>query len=427
VEYAGFSSVSITDTVDELCNQFKFDCTADRSQAFPIPRGSRMDVLVEGFTVLPGAVEIADVEYDPESFKISVEGRDASKVILKTDLPPSFQLKGPIKLKRVMEKTLAAVDIDLEVVDTVGNLDPYTSKEVLTEDVGISVWEFWVKLAEKRQVLITKNRAGQLVIYRPGSRKYNKVLRQLYNDPEGLNNILSARGRSDDSDRRRENNVVSQANVSVPRDEAPPAPGEEYDPNAGAPPAQQPLQNKEDIEAINELLKHVDKGSEEERVLKEQLAILDASNPAFTKKFQTKRVQTSGTVIDTDVEDGVRWETAEDPSDDDECERLAKWRCNRARVESITYSCSTADLIADEEPWEAGYLVNVVDQIADVNATLLIKSVSFVSRKTEAGDVEEVADLVFAIPDAYGEGATPGASERQVTVIGANFNQEEFL
>jgi len=426
-EFTGFSSVSVTDNVDQLCNQFKFDCTADRAKAFPIPRGAKMDVLVEGFTVLPGKVEILDVEYDPESYQVSVEGRDALKVILKTDLPPNFVVKGPIQLKKVMEKTLAATDIDIDVVDLVGDLDDYTSKEVLTEDAGCTIWEFWTKLAEKRQVLITKNRQGQVIIVRPNTRIYQKTLRQLFNDPEGLNNILKGKGRTDDTDRRAEYNVVSQVNVSVPRTEAPPAEGENYTPPKTEEPDEQLLQNQEDIDGIKQLLKHMEKGSEQERVLTNLLVALGTSNPAPTKKFATKRVQTSGTVTDPDVDDGAMWETAEDPSDDDECERLAKWKCNTARVKSIAYSCSTADLIADDEPWEAGYLVPVVDEIADINATLLIKSVTLVSRKTKTGDAEEVAELTFTIPDAYSADAVATDSQKQFSVIGSNFNEGEFL
>jgi prophage tail gpP-like protein len=379
--------------------------------------------MINGTEVLPGAVENLRIRYGATDFNISARGRDRTKEILKEDLPPNFNVKGPISLKRIMELTLDKTGLDYEVVDEIGDLDDFTNKEIATEYNGATVWEFWSKLAEKRQCLITKNRKGQLVIFRPGSRVYTKQLRQLKNDPDGLNNIIAADGGSDDSGRRKEWNIVSQANVSVPRDETPPAAGEIWTQDDGTPEPVQ-LQNSARIEQVEKDLEQADAGTEVQRVLAEELTRLNASNPTSKKKFKTKRSQTSGTVIDNSATDGTRWETAENPSDDDECERLAQRKLNTSRVESVSYQCTTPDLEADDGPWESGYLVPVIDEIADVNATMLIDNVEFLSTIDKNGKVEENCILTLTIPDAYGDDANPSATQTQVTVIGENFNLE---
>lgn len=428
-EFLGFTDVSVVDSMDQLCNQFTLSCTASSSDAFVIPRGAPIQVLIDDVVILTGATEGINGNYTATEFSISVAGRDNTRNVLKADLSPSFNLKGPIQLQEVMEKTLKDAGLDLTVTNLAGDLDDFTSKEVLTDDVGGSIFDFWLPLAQKRQVLLSKDRDGNLLILRPNERKYQKALRQMISDPDRKNNIVSATWSFDDSNRRNEYNVYSQVNFTVPSDETPPADDEIVeDPFPPFEPEEEGTTvsktKDEQIAELEALLAQCESGSERERVVNGQLTGLGAQGQS---NFRRSRVATKGSVTDDAIPAGsVSHEVAENPSDDDECLRLAKWNANQARVAAINYTVVLNDLEGDDGPWEAGYLIDVVDEIADINSTMLIRSVEFNSSLDKSGQASLTATLSLTIPDAYSDDATASDTQKQVSKVGANWNDGDF-
>ena len=425
-EFEGFTSVSLVDAMDQLCNQFSLGCTASSTEPFVIPRGAPIEILVEDFVMLTGATESISGNYDANTFSISVDGRDDTRNVLKADLAPKISFKGPIGLVEVMERTLKQTGLDLNVVNLAGDIDDFTSKEVLTDDVGSSIFDFWLALAQKRQLLLSKDSNGDIAILRPNTNRYQKTLRQLIDDPERKNNIISATWNFNDMNRRHEYNVYSQANFTIPADEAPSdevvedpfPPFEEEEPTTVS------KTKDEQIAELEALLAQCEAGSERERAVNGQLDGLGAESQST---FRRSRVATKGTVIDDAIPVGsVSHDTADNPSDDDECLRLAKWRANQERVKAIQYTVTLNDLIADDEPWRAGYLIDVVDEIASINSIMMIKQVEFSSAVNDDGNAEQVVKLTLTVPDAYGEDATAGDSQKQVSIIGENWNQGDF-
>jgi len=417
--FNGFTEIQMTDAVDQLCNQITAGCTADDGAApFAVPRGAMIELWVGDFRVMKGVVEKNKGKYDAKSYSIKVHGRDETKAVLKADLPPGFVVKGPIQLAKVMEKSLKAVGVVLSVIDETDGIDPYTSKELLTDNVGATVWEFWLGLAEKRKVLITKDADGNIVIRNPNDRSYNGALRQLLSDPENQNNILGGSWDFDDSERRHEYNVYSQSNVSVARTEDPPADGEYHEPEEGTDGAPEVTQNQAEIEALQAQLLTAEPGSEVERVIADQISALSGTSDS-KPQIKSKRVQTRGRAIDPAIAAGsVSHEVAEHPSDDDECERLAEWNCNQARVKSNRYSCSVEQLLIDGEPWQAGYLIAVVDEIAGIDSMMLISTVVYSTSVTDDGTAEEKVRLQLTIPDGYSQDAVASDSQKQSGIIG---------
>jgi prophage tail gpP-like protein len=417
--FNGFTSITMTDAIDQLCNQLTCSCTSDDgAAAFPVPRNARVELWVGDFRLMKGVIEINEGSYSSEDYDIKVDGRDTTRAVLKNDLPPNFVVKGPIQLKAVLEKCLKAVGLSIAVLDETDGISDYTDKELLTDDVGASMWEFWLGLAEKRKVLITKDADGNIVIRNPNDRAYPGVLRQLLSDPANQNNILRSSWRFDDTDRRHEYNVYSQVNVSIPRTDAPPVDGEYYVPENGPGGTPDVTQNQAAIEALQAQLQTEEPGTETSRVIKEQIAALSGDVDP-TPQIVTKRVQTRGRAIDESVEPGsVSHETAEHPSDNDECQRLAEWACNRKRVESNRYSCSVEQLLIDGEPWKAGYLIQVIDEIAGIDSQMLISRVEYSTRVGEKGEAEEIATLHMTIPDGYSQNANASDSQKQTGIVG---------
>jgi len=413
-----FWSISMIDSVDQLCNQFKAKCCVDDgSQVFPISKGSAFQVVVGDTLLMTGIVEIVRGGYSENKYEIEVEGRDITRAVLKNDLPPDFSIKGPVSLKAVMEKTLKASNVALNVIDESSGITDFTSKELLTDDVGASIWDFWSGLREKRKVLISKDPDGNVVISNPNGKEYSSGLFQLFNDPDALNNIVSANWVFDDSERRNEVNVRSQANMSVARDDAPPADNEQWAPDDSPEPPSS-LQSEAQVDALIQKISESEFGSEVQKAYQKQLSALLGASPVKAQ-IKSRRTQTRGRAIDPGAEPlTVSYETAENPSDDDECQRLAEWRVNQNRVASNSFSCTVQQLLIDGRPWQSGYLVPTVDEQANVDSMMLINRVEYQTEVQDGQLVSENVRLALTVPDGYSQEASASDAQSQTGDIG---------
>lgn len=430
-EYLGFTEISVVDNIDTLCQQFKVVCAAEDSGfMFPIKRGSSAEVIVEGVSVFNGSVEKSKGRAGQDSYDISTEGRDINSDIIKSQLRPDINFKGPISLYDLILKTLRKMGINRNVVDLTGGIDDLTKKELANEDVGTDLFDYWVMLAQKRNCLVSSNRDGEIIIIRPNQRKYTKRLYRLITDRQGANNIIESDWDFDDSERCHEYNVYSQTNRSSEDKKTPPASDSiDTDPNAKTDESESTPENQARISAILAEMNFLDPSSERFFILQSELEALGGSftGGSSGQSFRKSRVATIGTAFDDGVPSGsVRHEVADDPSDDDECQRLANWKCNKTRAESVSYSCTVFDMLADDEPWESGWLVDVVDEVADIDSTMLIRSVEYNSSRDENGQASEDVTLTLTLPDAYTD--QPSADSSLVTInrIGANWNDGDF-
>jgi prophage tail gpP-like protein len=426
----GFTSVKLDENVENLCSVLQLNCVPDLNEKFPVSRGADIKAKVEGFVVFEGKVELVRVKAPQDSYSIFVRGRSLLKSLLKNDLPPKFSLHGPISLKRAIEKYLMEAGLGFDVVLEVDDMKDFSEREVLNKKVGSTVWELFVALAEKRQSLVRGNRQNKIAITRANKNKYKKVLQRLIVDTNNTNNILESEGESSDEGRKRVYHVVSQDNVSVKRKEAPPKGNELYVPDTGeedSSGASNP--NQALIDDLQNTLSQLPPDSEEARAIEQTISDLGGGTEASATDTEKPagRMKTYGAIADLYVPDGESWEKAEDPSDNDECRGLAAKRCNNNRISSVSYECTVIDFIADEEPWEPGYLVPVVDEYCDVNALMCIQQVLWEDSISEDGEVAEICRLIMTLPDAYGEDSELSTKEAQVTVIGENFQQSELL
>lgn len=370
-DFTNFNQMGLSKSIDTVCDQFTATCTSDNAFAFPIPMGSRIQFLIEGVEVFSGEVEVIEGEYSDKTFSVSVMGRDDTKAIIKTDLKPKFSVRGPIQLKKAMERALSVHDIGLDVVDSVGNLPEFTKKEVFSDDVGSKIHELFNSMTSKRQVLLTKNDAGNLLIYRSGDLKYNTVLKTKLLDPDQENNILKGKFKFDNSELVREYNIHSRANITT-------APQVPPDPTTG----------EFGPEAVQEM------------------------------------TATLGTAINEDISDGEFHKVAEHPSDFDECKRLAEWEANNARVKATHYNIEVPWLLIDGKPWEPGYIVRILDEVARIDSDMLITNVEYTASR-EGAKADEKVVLTLTIPDGYGTSPTESRTSRQTNRIGNNWKQDD--
>jgi len=101
---------------------------------------------------------------------------------------------------------------------------------------------------------------------------------------------------------------------------------------------------------------------------------------------------------------------------------LAKWHANLKRVRGTSYTVVVQDVYQDEAKtriWKTNELVEVVDDFADVSATLLISSVEY-NFNLESGTT---TTLTLVDKDAYTLEANISSAEQRVNDKGLNLTE----
>lgn len=404
--YLGFTSVSHMDVSDQLCNQFTISTTARLAKASPLKRKDTIELYSDNIGIFSGTVEKISGASGEDDYTVTTSGRENTKIILKHDVPPNLTIKGPMSLSEFLKKTMDACDIvGIGVVDETNGSAKLGKKEVASADVGTKVWDFWLDISEKLGVLLVKDGNGNIVIRKEQPEKYTKKLVRLVGDIDNVNNMFRINFDFDDSNLIQNNVFISQGNFGVLRDNIiPPDPdtGEllaDLFPNATTVPTKTLLawRAEEQAEALKVRITKTEPNSERRRVLEKQLAEVDFNPPQ-----PTTRVHTRGEASNSGVSDGsTSYAIADNPSDNDECERLSKWKTNRQKREGFNYSCSVFAKSIDGLPWRSGWLIYVIDEVAGIDQYLLIYSVEESTSISENGDITDVINLTLTIPDAY--------------------------
>lgn len=163
IQYNNFESASCEIRLDALSNTFSFEAVAAEGEPLPFKGGEPCLVLVNDEVVLTGNIEVITVDYNASDHVIFIQGRDKTGDLLDSTLNPVDIITG-ITLKELIEVVLDQIQLNIDVIDLV-NPAPFNEAEDLASiESGDNAFSFIEKYARKRQVLLTSDENGNVVI-----------------------------------------------------------------------------------------------------------------------------------------------------------------------------------------------------------------------------------------------------------------------
>ena len=162
--YEHFTSASAEIRLDALSNTFSFTAVSTEKTPLPFKGGEPCRVLVDDEAVVTGFIEIVSGSHDAGSHTINIQGRDKTGDLLDSNIGSLSDLKETITLKAIIEKVVANIGTTLTVIDE-ANPDPFNpAEDIQAPEPGDNAFQFLEALARKRQVLLTSNGDGNIVI-----------------------------------------------------------------------------------------------------------------------------------------------------------------------------------------------------------------------------------------------------------------------
>ncbi len=194
-EYAGWTSISITRSIDAISGIFSLGLTErwpGQPTVWPILPEAECAISIGGDTVITGQVDQVAPNFSEDDHEISVSGRDSTGRMVDCSAVHSPGEWSGIRLDRIA--AILAKPFGIAVVSQVDVGQPWTADKPFKLQPGESAFEALDRGCRQRGVLPISDGKGGLILTKPGQSRCTTALVQ-------GQNIKSARLQNNISDR----------------------------------------------------------------------------------------------------------------------------------------------------------------------------------------------------------------------------------
>lgn len=315
VAYDGFKQITVQRSFDNFASGFSFVSVWSPNKVFPIEVQDKCVIYINNIPVINGFIEKLSVEYDAGSHIITLEGRDKTCDIIDSSANNKVIYNPPITFKKVIQNVLDILGIsEMSIIENV-SVAPFNKTEVESSSIGDLYFSFLSKLAKLRQVILTTDGNGNIVIDQASKTLINTVLLGKINTPQ--NNVKKSSSTFDFTRRLHSYSTFSQGSVA---------------------------------------------------------SFIDV--PQTPQQFTLSKGTATDSVVRKTRQANFISEKVADNAD---LQKRATWEANLRRAYSKVYSCSVQGFNAEKDGfiWRPNLLVKVDDDFAKTSGIFLVKDVTY--------------------------------------------------
>lgn len=202
-EYEFTKDSKCSDSLDELSSQFSFQTPRLEN----IKRDQECLVKVDGKLFITGYIFAIKDSEKSDQYTITVSGHSKSMDVVHSTTK-SLSIKGGLSLGDAVDLILKDINSGLKVVDKSKQF--FTENESLSTEFGDNAFEVIAQYCRKKQVLLTDNEKGNILLTR-GEEKFSGLV--IRNTERG--NVIQSSAFEDSSGLFSEYHVKSQLNNSL--------------------------------------------------------------------------------------------------------------------------------------------------------------------------------------------------------------------
>lgn len=189
-EYTNFTTATVNIALDTLANDFSFEAVTQKDFFLPFKGGEACRILVDDEVVLTGYIESIEGNHSATSHSIAITGRDRTADLIDSTLSALNDIRAPITLKELIERVIEHIGSDLKVIDN-ANPEPFNKAEdIAVPTPGDNAFVFVEGYAQKRQVLLTSDADGNIVITNSEPTRSTGFIQHALNSDD--NNVVNA-------------------------------------------------------------------------------------------------------------------------------------------------------------------------------------------------------------------------------------------
>lgn len=364
-KYQGWTDITIFRSIECISGNFTFSATSSEADSFPIGVGLACKVWIDTTMVINGFIDSVEVNYDAQNHTITIKGRDKTCDLIDGTIIGVKEFQG-MDLIQVITKVLSDNGMnDIKVINEAGDITAiFPDNDPAATPISQTFFAFIESYARKRQCLLTTDGMGNIVLARGATTLSPAILQNVVNGGN-KNNIKSASVKYDLMKRFYKYTLQSQQNpsaITVTEDQS--------DTSADA--------NNPDETGAND-----DYGAGEPTINLASVVVQTGSAVDIAIR-KTRVTEIISRTCDSSVN----------------LDELAIWTANLARARSTEYEVVLVGHYQDNaktQLWKPNILVQVLDDFADIDGTMLVKSVEFKVNLTSGTTV----NLCLVDSDSY--------------------------
>lgn len=324
IDFEFWKSSTLTRSIDNLVGTASLTVSPLFGQPLPVKTGQLASFIVDDAVKCEGFIDRVGATGDSSSHDITVQFRDRGQDLIDSSVPDEVkEFEGPITVQELVQQVMNGLGINAKVINQAPSITPFEEGETIAAESGQAAFDFLQDYARKRNVFLTGDGLGNIIIYKPA---------QVSNVIGNLTHIAN----------NNQNNVKSWS-VDIGENER----------------FGEILVRSQDSPAWDD-----DASSGEDGVNRNAIVI----DNAIRKSRYLEII-------------------AEQSMNDAECRARAEEEINIRRSRSLTYTATVAGFKSNKgQVWDINNLVNIQDDFAGVRGLFLIKEVSYSSDLT-SGDI----------------------------------------
>jgi len=212
--FTNFKTAQLTRTIDENSGKFQFSSSNVIPANYPVRAGDSVQILINGQPKLTGFCDTLESSVNQGTDTITVAGRDNTCDLIDSSMPDSVKsIQGPLSLRDLCVKVISALGANIGVINLVSDIEDFSELDFFGADAGKNCMTFLTDFARKRQVYLTSDGNGNLIIFRPAEAiQPGTIVNERVNTE---NNVISSSVRFDHSQRFNKYSARSQDNFGA--------------------------------------------------------------------------------------------------------------------------------------------------------------------------------------------------------------------
>ncbi len=167
LEYTQFTEISVLRDLETMASSFQFAASNEFSSDFPFKAFDDCIIEINSVPVITGFINGLNPSYSNSNHIVNISGYDMTKDVIDTEIYTDTEISEATTFSALITQIMQSHGITgISVINNAGEISLGDSEDYTAGETGTTLFEYFLSIAKKKQVLLNTDGLGNIVIYR---------------------------------------------------------------------------------------------------------------------------------------------------------------------------------------------------------------------------------------------------------------------